>query len=176
MYRVNSLNQPYLSALPTPVAEGQTKHFTLRDVLCDMSEEVQIRNKDTVSMDVLPDVVDFYSNLGSEWSKAVPRKSQHEAYEPHRIQAHNGGIRNDTLRVNISCYRELDTPSFFLGITATPQVDGDVEIEAYLVLVPERGVVAMQDPEHGCPERRHILIRRSVATDCLTRSHEHLSL
>lgn len=64
--------------------------------------------------------------------------------------------RNERSKLNISCYKQVRSPNFFLGIISTSTPNGDIEIEAFLAEVPENGVIEMQHGAHGCPERQTV--------------------
>jgi hypothetical protein len=128
-----------------------------------MSEEVEIRQRDTVAQKLLPVVKDFYSDLGSNWSRFVPENFRSSGYQPNRLTVTAG--RNGRPMVNVSCYKPVGSSKFFLGVISSSNPSGSVEVEAFLAEVPENGVVEMQHGTNGCPERRTIMEKKVSHSD-----------
>lgn len=80
----------------------------------------------------------------------MPQIFQSSGYRPNRLIVTAG--RNERPKLNISCYREVGSSKVFLGIINRSTSSGNIEIEAFLVEVPNDGVIEMQHGTHGCPE------------------------
>lgn len=128
-----------------------------------MSGKVEIRDKDSVAKHLLPVLEDFYSGLGSDWSRFVPEELQSNGYRANRLTATEG--MTGRAQVNVSCYKPLDSSKFFLGVISRSTPEGSVVVEAFLALVPEEGVIDMQYGNHGCPKRRTIMEKRMSPPD-----------
>lgn len=134
--------------------------FCTRWVLESMSGEVEIRHEDMVAQEAFSDIKDLYAK--EDWSRFVPEEFQSDGYKPNRLLATEGF--NGNTKLNISCYKDVESSKFFLGIIGHSTPSGSVEIEAFLAEVPEDAVVQMQYEEHGKPNRR-TLNERSIDAD-----------
>lgn len=125
-----------------------------------MSGDIEIRSEDMIAQDVFNGIKDLYAK--EDWSRFVPERFQSSGYKPNRLVATEGV--NGSTKLNISCYKDVDSSKFFLGIIGHSTPSGSVEIEAFLAEVPENGVVQMQYEEHGKPKRR-TLNEKSIVAD-----------
>lgn len=125
-----------------------------------MSGDVEIRDGDLVAKKAFELINTFYSK--EEWSRSVPERFQSDGYTPNRLLATEAA--NGNTKLNISCYKDVDSSKFFIGIIGRSTPRGNIEIECFLAEVPTDGVVEMQYEEHGRPDRR-TLDKKTVVSD-----------